>query len=62
MTPTQQQKIKELERFEYKDVDFIFSPSGWLEAKLKNKLSAGFEIWRDEKSMSWKGVKKYYDS
>ena len=42
-------------KFEYKDVDFIGSPKGWLRARLDNRLREGFKIWRDEKNMSWRG-------
>ena len=45
------------ETFEYKDIDFIESPIGWLEASIENRLSEGFEIRRDEEKMSWKGIK-----
>ncbi len=39
--------------FIYRDVDYFNSPSGWLEAKLHNRLREGFEAWRDEKK--WRG-------
>ena len=45
----------EEKEFEYKDVDFINSPPGWLETRLENRIGEGFEVWRDEKNMSWKG-------
>lgn len=42
--------------FTYKDIDFLPSPIGWLEARLENRLREGFLIWRDEKEMSWRGT------
>lgn len=45
------------EEFIYKDVDFLNSPIGWLEAKLENRLAEGYEIWRDPKIMAWRGIK-----
>lgn len=43
------------ESFEYKDIDYLESPSGWLEARLSNRLEDGYAIWRDNKNMSWRG-------
>ena len=45
------------EQFEYRDVDYLESPSGWREAKLQNRWQEGYEIWRDNKNMSWRGRK-----
>jgi len=42
-------------QFEYRDVDYLETPSGWLEVILDNRLKEGFEIWRDPKNMSWRG-------
>lgn len=44
--------------FEYKDFDYLESPDSWLAARLGNRLKEGFEIWRDDKNMSWKGIQK----
>lgn len=52
---------KQLEQFIYYDSDFIGAPSGWLSARLRNRLDEGYHIWRDEIEMAWKGV-KYYNS
>ena len=49
-------KKKEIKEFEYKDVDYLNSPDGWLGAKLRNRLEWGYEIWRDDKNMSWRGI------
>ena len=43
--------------FEYKDIDILNSPLGWFEVRLENRFKEGYEIWRDEKNMSWKGKK-----
>jgi hypothetical protein len=43
-------------QFIYYDSDFTASPDGWLRARLENRLKEGYEIWRDEKEMAWKGV------
>ena len=47
---------KEIKKeFIYKDIDYLLAPSGWLEAKLDNRLEEGYEIWRDDKNMAWCG-------
>ena len=43
--------------FEYLECDYLTAPHGWLEAKLHNRFVEGFEIWRDPKNLSWRGVK-----
>jgi len=45
-------------KFIYYDVDYLSSLEGWLEARLDNRFREGFEIWRDEKEMAWRGIKK----
>lgn len=50
-------RVKKVEEFEYRDVDYLNSPDGWLEAKLQNRWEEGFEIFRDPKGMSWRGRK-----
>lgn len=46
-----------MKTFEYKDVDIVVAPEGWYEARLQNRLEEGYEIFRDEAAMSWKGFK-----
>ena len=41
--------------FIYRDVDYLNAPSGWLEARLKNRLDEGYEIRRNEKEIAWEG-------
>lgn len=41
--------------FIYRDWDSFRGPSGWLEARLSNRLREGYEIWRDQKEMAWRG-------
>lgn len=54
---------KKFEWFEYFDVDYLNSPNGWLEARISNRFRDGFEIYRDEKRLSWCGIKNYnYDT
>jgi hypothetical protein len=48
---------EEPKQFIFYDSDYIKSPLGWLETRLQNKFKDGYEIWRDEKEMAWKGVK-----
>lgn len=48
---------KQLNQFIYYDSDYLCSPHGWLEARLENRLTEGYEIWRDDNEMAWKGVK-----
>jgi hypothetical protein len=43
--------------FTYRDVDYLEAPIGWLEARLANRFREGYEIWRDEKELAWRGVK-----
>lgn len=45
-----------MKQFIYYDIDFLKSPAGWLVARLEGRLREGFEIWRDEKELAWKGV------
>lgn len=57
MTPQELKSLAaHLRKLEYKDVDYLNSPSGWLGAKLGNRLREGFEIWYDPKRMSWRGL------
>lgn len=46
---------EDIKEFEYRDVDYVNAPTGWLEARLENRFDEGFEIWRDIKNMSWRG-------
>lgn len=48
---------KIIDEFEYKDIDYLLSPVGWLEAKLENRIMEGFEVRRDDERMSWRGRK-----
>jgi hypothetical protein len=53
-----EKKKKQFKYFEYKDVDYFTAPSDWLFVKLSNRLKDGYEIWRDKKNISWKGILK----
>lgn len=56
MTIKPNPELSEFEYFEYKDIDYLQSPYLWLEVRLSNRLYEGFEIWRDHKNMSWRGI------
>lgn len=45
------------EEFIYRDIDYLESPFGWLDARISNRIEEGFAVWRDEKELAWRGVK-----